>query len=133
VDGHGGMRLAGRAADVLRGALTVELRRDPLPPPRGRSGSGRKGRDAAAELADDGDRALFEVLRAKRMQLAKAEGLAAYMVFADRTLIEMAQRRPATARELETVHGVGAAKLTRWGEEFLAVIRAAGEGESAGA
>jgi superfamily II DNA helicase RecQ len=45
----------------------------------------------------------------------------------------MAQRRPVTARELETVHGVGAAKLTRWGEEFLAVIRAAGEGESAGA
>ncbi|MBZ0268826.1 DNA helicase RecQ, partial [bacterium] len=123
VDGHGGMKLAGRATDVLRGELTVELRRDPLPPPRGRSrGKGKRGA-ALAELASDADRALFETLRAKRLELAKAEGLAAYMVFADRTLIEMAQRRPKSARELESVHGVGAAKLERWGEEFLAVIR----------
>ena len=55
--------------------------------------------------------------------LAEAQGVPAYVVFADRTLIEMAERRPTTKTELSTVHGVGAAKLERFGEVFLRAIR----------
>ena len=59
--------------------------------------------------------ALFEHLRALRLDLARREKIAAYMVFPDRTLIEMARNRPATASALREIHGVGEAKLARYG------------------
>ncbi len=122
IDGHGGMRLAGDAAAVLRGERDVELRRDPAPVRGGRRKKGA-GRRAPAGLENESDRGLFEALRAKRLELARAAGLAPFMVFADRTLIEMASRRPDSSGALEDVHGVGQVKLERWGDEFLEVIR----------
>ena len=47
----------------------------------------------------------------------------AYVVFADKTLIDMARRKPATAAEMGAVHGVGEAKLRHYGESFLDAIR----------
>lgn len=124
VDGHGGMRLGGDARRVLKGEMTVELRRDPTPV-RARRTRRSGGGAAAAELEGEADRALFEQLRAKRMELARANGLAPFMVFADRTLIEMARHRPQTTSALEDLHGIGRVKRDRWGEDFLGVIRSA--------
>ena len=72
-----------------------------------------------------GDAALFEALRQRRSELAKEQRVAAYVVFADKTLIDMARRKPATAAEMSAVHGVGEAKLRQYGAVFLDVIRAA--------
>jgi len=121
VDGHGGMRLAGGAAEVLRGERTVELRRDPVPvrAPRER----RRRGAAAAELESDADRRLFEALRLRRLELARENSLAPFMVFPDRTLLEMARHRPDSGAGLESLHGIGRTKRERWGDEFLAVIR----------
>ena len=58
------------------------------------------------------------------MELAKAQNLPPYVIFHDRTLAEMAARRPRTAVELAAVPGVGEAKLARYGEAFLEVINA---------
>ena len=79
---------------------------------------------APADLASGADRDLFEALRAKRRELAKANGLAPFMVFPDRTLIELALTKPADPAALDTIHGIGQAKRERWGEDFLEVIRA---------
>ena len=81
-----------------------------------------------AGLASDADRELFEALRAKRRELAKANGLAPFMVFPDRTLIELALKKPAHLTALDTIHGIGQAKRERWGEEFLGVIRRFADG-----
>jgi ATP-dependent DNA helicase RecQ len=121
LDGYGGMRLAGDAAKVLRGERTLELRHDPTPPRGSRRAGGAK--KAPAGLGSDADRDLFEALRAKRRELAKANGLAPFMVFPDRTLIELAATKPADSAALETIHGIGQAKRERWGEDFLRVIR----------
>jgi ATP-dependent DNA helicase RecQ len=120
LDGHGGMRLAGDAAKVLRGERAVELHHDPTP---ARGPRRPKGAKAPTGLTGDADRDLFEALRAKRRELAKANGLAPFMVFPDRTLIELAARKPADGAALETIHGIGQAKRERWGEDFLRVIR----------
>jgi ATP-dependent DNA helicase RecQ len=121
LDGYGGMRLAGDAAKVLRGERALELRHDPMPlrGPRRAKGAGA----APGGFASDADRGLFEALRAKRRELAGANGLAPFMVFPDRTLIELAARKPADGAALNTIHGIGQAKLERWGEDFLQVIR----------
>jgi ATP-dependent DNA helicase RecQ len=125
VDGHGGMRLAGDAVAVLKGERTVELRRDPAPPAGGRRARTRgRGASAAAGLASEADRRLFEALRQRRLELAREHGLAPFMVFADRSLLEMVALRPSGRPALREVHGVGEAKLERWGDDFLEVIAA---------
>jgi ATP-dependent DNA helicase RecQ len=126
LDGYGGLRLAGDAARVLRGERSLELRRDPTPV-RGRRPA-KPTAAAPATLASAADRELFEALRARRRELASAHGLAPFMVFPDRTLIELALKKPARLAALGTIHGIGQAKRERWGEEFLAVIRRFGTG-----
>ncbi len=127
LEGFGGLRLAGDAASVLRGQRPVELRHDPTPPPGRRPAKGAaKAAPASlapADLATDADRELFEALRSRRRDLAKANGIAPFMVFPDRTLLELAQQKPANLQALGTIHGIGQTKRERWGEEFLAVIR----------
>ena len=97
-------------------------------------GAGR-GRDAELEqvLADDDTyQALFEALRLKRLELARAGGIAPFMVFPDRTLLDMVAQRPRTLASLVDVHGVGEAKRDRWGQDFLTVIRQEIAGEPTG-
>jgi len=58
-----------------------------------------------------------------RTSIARRESVPAYVVFADRTLREMARARPTTAGALADVFGVGPAKMEKYGEEFLTAIR----------
>ena len=68
---------------------------------------------------------LLSALKAKRRALAEAQGVPAYVIFTDRTLIDMARRQPRTRSEFAEVHGVGDAKLTEFADIFLAEIAAA--------
>jgi ATP-dependent DNA helicase RecQ len=64
-------------------------------------------------------------LKALRLDIARRQDQPAYVIFSDRTLIEMAARRPRNLTELAVIHGVGAAKLKKYGETFLAALHAA--------
>ena len=59
------------------------------------------------------------------MELAREEGVPAFVIFADRTLIDMAEKRPATLDDMLGVHGVGERKLARYGDAFLEALEAA--------
>jgi len=109
----------------------VELRQDPAPAARARKRRSG-GAAAAVALEDPADQAVFEALRARRMELAREQGVPPYVVFSDRSLLEMAARRPETLGELHGIHGVGEMKLARYGETFLEVLRthAAGPGDA---
>jgi ATP-dependent DNA helicase RecQ len=71
------------------------------------------------------DAALLSALKAKRRAFAETAGVPAYVVFADRTLIEMAEKRPKTLDQMMGINGVGAKKLESFGKAFLAVITGA--------
>jgi ATP-dependent DNA helicase RecQ len=110
---------SGRA--VLKGQQKIDLRTDVL-----QSGGKKAAKKAAvtAALGDDAeDRALFHALRARRLELAKAQDVPAYVVLPDRSLIDMVRLKPATLDDMALVHGVGEAKLRRYGRDFLDVIR----------
>ena len=62
-------------------------------------------------------------LKALRGAIAAAQKQPAYVIFPDRTLIEMAKERPRGLDQLAGIHGVGAVKLQKYGSAFLAVIR----------
>ena len=114
---HGALRMTEAARPVLRGEATITLRRDALKPATPR-------REAQALVSEE-DAPLLSALKAKRRALAEAARLPPYMVFPDRTLIEMAERRPDTLDALAGIGGVGATKLERYGAAFLKVIAGA--------
>lgn len=88
-------------------------------------GAASRGRADGGPVLDSAGRTLFDELRAPRKRLADKQGVPAYVVFNDRALREMAARRPFTREELLEVSGVGPAKLDRYGDAFLEVLRAA--------
>jgi ATP-dependent DNA helicase RecQ len=69
------------------------------------------------------DDPLLLALKALRTRFAKSEGVPAYVIFSDRSLIDMAARRPTSARAFGEVHGVGQAKLERYADAFLEVVK----------
>ena len=70
---------------------------------------------------------ILAALKRTRLALAREEGVAAFMIFPDRTLIEMAENRPASLDDLARIHGVGERKLARYGDAFLEALAAVDE------
>jgi ATP-dependent DNA helicase RecQ len=103
----------GTSCDVCTGETVESLIGNAPAPVRVRS------RTRTDEIPASVDRALLDRLKALRRRLADADGVPAYIVFSDRTLVEMADRRPRTPAELLQISGVGATKLERYGAEFL--------------
>ncbi|AUG30880.1 MULTISPECIES: DNA helicase RecQ [Microbacterium] len=116
---YGVLAVGEEGAAVLRGELAVPLRRDVL----GKGGGAARVRKTpAADAVADGDRDLFEALRAWRAGAAKEQGVPAYIVFGDATLRALAAQRPASVAALEGITGIGAKKREAYGEAVLAVI-----------
>ena len=82
-------------------------------------------------VASAADAQLLERLRALRSSIAREDKVPAYVVFADRTLIEMAVRRPRSPYALGEIRGVGPAKIEKYGDRFLALLRDADDTEAA--
>jgi ATP-dependent DNA helicase RecQ len=118
-EGHGGLCLTPTAAAVLRGERQVQFRLDPA------AGGRRKTRRPAAKvtLAADAD-ALWQALRAWRLEESRRQELPPYVIFHDATLIEVAHRRPTTLVDLAAIPGVGRSKLERYGAAVIAVVAA---------
>jgi ATP-dependent DNA helicase RecQ len=124
ITGYGRWKVPPPGWAVLKGKAKVELRKDAVTAPRAGKKAERKAA-AAATLGgtDNADHALFEALRACRSALAKAQAVPAYVILPDRSLLDMARRKPATLEEMGSIHGVGEVKLKQYGEQFLSVIR----------
>ena len=113
-DRHGALRMTEAARPILRDEQSITLRRDTL--------LSKSRRPAAKALISDEDAPLLSALKAKRRALAEAAKVPAYVVFTDRTLIEMAEKRPNSLDEMARIGGVGGKKLDRYGDAFLSVI-----------
>ncbi|MGY6536437.1 MAG: DNA helicase RecQ [Pararhodobacter sp.] len=111
---HGALRMTEVARPVLRGEEAVHLREDTV-----RTASARAEPRA---LVSDEDAPLLAALKAHRRALAEAAKMPPYIIFNDRSLIEMAERKPATLDAFARIGGVGASKLERYGASFLKVI-----------
>lgn len=122
------LRLTARAGDVLfRGQQVLFRERAAEMPPK-KAGPAGTVPQAASQEADGG---LLAALKALRFRLAQEEGVPAYIVFSNATLMDMAALRPLDMEEFLQVSGVGRVKAERYGEAFLKAIRdwRAGVGE----
>ncbi|MEY4870713.1 MAG: helicase RecQ [Pseudomonadota bacterium] len=118
-DRHGALRMTDAARPILRGEEHITLRRDTV--------TSAQPRVAVKTLVSDEDAPLLSALKSKRRALAEQANVPAYVIFPDRTLIEMAERRPANLDQMAQITGVGAKKLESYGAAFLAVINGAAE------
>ncbi len=119
-EGYGTLRLTATSRDVLRGAIPVHLRRQAdrserrVKRQKGRTERSRASLDIAPHEAP-----LWDALRSLRASLAKEQGVPAYVIFHDATLLAMLRERPQTLRALGAISGIGERKLERYGEAFL--------------
>ena len=114
---HGALRMTDAARPILRGEAEIHLREDTV--------NTAQDRPEVKALVSDEDAPLLSALKARRRALAEAARVPAYVIFTDRTLIEMAETRPDSMDAMARISGVGATKLERYGAEFLAVITGA--------
>ncbi len=114
---HGALRMTENARPLLKGEAQITLRRDTI------KTSAR--RPAVKALVKEEDAPLLSALKAKRRALAETQRVPAYIIFNDKTLIEMAELRPDSLDAMARVSGVGAKKLESYGTAFLEVITGA--------
>ncbi len=118
-EGYGALVLADASRGLLRGEMAFEVREDAkAPPTRGRART-------RSDDIEPNDRALWEALRECRRQLALEHNVPPYVIFHDATLRQMLADRPTDRDAFLGMVGVGQAKLERFGERFLDVLRAA--------
>jgi ATP-dependent DNA helicase RecQ len=113
----GALRMTEAARPVLRDEARVTFRKEAPP----------AARTPIRTLVGEEDAPLLSALKAKRRALAEAASVPAYVIFPDRTLVEMAERRPATLDQMAGITGVGAKKLESYGRAFLEVITGAAD------
>ena len=127
IGGYGGIGITEKGLDLLRGDGEFLYREDTViarTPKKARDSGAARGEAGEPALAGE-DTALLGALKALRLEIARERGVPAYIVFPDRTLIDMVRRRPRTEAEFAEVNGVGAAKLKEFAMPFLAAIAAA--------
>ncbi|MCF2871648.1 DNA helicase RecQ [Octadecabacter sp. G9-8] len=117
---HGALRMTQKARPILRDEETIQLRRDTIK-------AARTG-PVVKQMVKEEDAPLLSALKAKRRFFAEQIGGPAYIIFNDRTLIEMAEKRPTDLDDMARIGGVGAKKLDKYGAAFLEVIN--GEAEA---
>ncbi len=111
---HGALRMTQAAKPILKGEAQINLRKDTL--------RQTTRRPEVKMMVSEGDAPLLSALKARRRELAEAARVPAYVIFPDRTLIEMAEKRPSSLDDMARIAGVGAKKLERYGQIFLEVI-----------
>lgn len=114
---YGAFKLNEAARAVFRKEVEVRLRRDRVgkikAPIAERTG---------AEMLNGDDAVLYEILRARRKEIAQAERVAPFMVLPDATLAALAVNRPDELEAMLDIHGIGPSKLDRYGQSFRDVL-----------
>jgi ATP-dependent DNA helicase RecQ len=116
--------LTPQGASVMKGSDPVRVL---LPPPdagRARRAEKKRVRRTEHDLPSDVDASLFERLRETRLDIAREKGVPAYVICHDRTLMEIAAYKPASVEALSEIHGMGPARIERYGTPFLEAVNA---------
>lgn len=114
-EGYGSLSLNEKCRPLLRGDEKLAVRKY-------QKSSKAAARKSAISLDDPEEAALFALLKSARLELAKSQNIPPYVIFHDKTLLEMVKLRPATLTAFGEIQGVGERKLEKYGSAFLQVL-----------
>ncbi len=114
---HRNLTITPTGVKILKGDKAVDIRKDRL---QVREKKRKKPESAAVDIKYD--KAIFDRLRALRKEIATQEGVPAYIVFGDSTLVQMAAEMPVTKTRMLEINGVGNVKFERYGERFMKLL-----------
>lgn len=120
--GHGGLQITEAGREFLREKKPLLLRKHKAKIKPDSSSRTKEKIKLALDLNGAEETELFTKLKAKRLEIAKEQNVPPYIVFHDKTLLEMIKRRPKSLNEMTNISGVGEVKIERYGKEFLAVL-----------
>jgi len=115
---HGGLSITPQGQTFLEKRESLRLRKASAPMRK----TVRQSESKPAADVLNADQALFESLKARRLELARTQGLPPYVIFHDKTLREMAALKPGSPEALLGISGIGEMKLKRYGRQFLEII-----------
>lgn len=117
---YGALRLTEEARPLLKGEVEVNFRKESKQPKNVYS---KHTKVSTTAIIEEDDLPLWEALRSCRKRLADEHGIPPYMVFHDSTLMQILELEPTTESEFLHINGVGEAKLDRFGEDFIEVVK----------
>lgn len=123
IEGFGGLQITDLGRKFLQEKTTILMRKHV-----GKVGAKNDKKLTAknkiiSELSSENESDLFVQLKAKRTEIARQHKLPPYVIFHDKTLIEMAKMRPQSLNEMTKISGVGEAKIKKFGATFLQIIK----------
>lgn len=119
--GHGGLQITDAGRKFLQEKSAIQFRKY-IKKEKIKTAAKTKTKKAVLELSGDLENDLFSKLKSKRRQIALEQKVPPYMVFHDKTLIEMAKLKPKSLAEMSKISGVGEAKIKSYGKVFLDVV-----------
>lgn len=124
VKGYGGLEVTEKGHALMHGDEIFQYRQDTVrrTPPPGDKARSKSRSKAPTENLSAAEAVFLGQLKELRQRLAKERSVPAYVIFPDRSLIEMAQRQPKNTAEFAEIHGVGESKLRKFSVPFLEVI-----------
>ena len=125
---YGALKLTEAARPVLKGETALSLRRHIARAKGKTTRTGATSKKTTSTVVSPGDAPFFEALRQWRADKAREQGVPAYVILHDRTLLELAAHRPESQEDLLEIPGIGQAKAERYGEALLDVLSEAGRG-----
>lgn len=117
--GHGGLSVSEKGYKLARGSEDFQYRQEK---PRPASSSSKTPRKTLSTGLSQADEELYNMLKVRRLALAQERGVPAYVVFPDKTLVDMAYRKPTNVDAFVEVYGVGKAKTEKFAVPFMEVI-----------
>lgn len=121
IAGHGGIKITPRGLQFLKQKEALELRKYSKPI-KAKEPFQQSAKDKFYSLNTHEEKDLLSLLKSKRLELARQQDIPPYLVFHDRTLIEMVKLRPKSLHEMSYITGIGTAKMERYGEIFFNLL-----------
>ncbi len=124
MENYGALKITDVGKDFLRNKEKVQLRKIVAKVKNKKAVMAEKSKkNSVYSLESDAENQLFAELKAKRLEIAKAQNLPPYVIFHDKTLIEMATIKPNSLDEMAKISGVGEAKIKKYGAIFLEILQ----------
>lgn len=117
--GHGGLSVSEKGYKLARGSESFQYRKEDQ---QSKPASEKRPRKTLSTGLSESDEDLYNILKVKRLALAQERGVPAYVIFPDKTLVDMAYQKPMNKDAFQEVYGVGKSKTEKFADAFIETI-----------